>query len=724
MAASDRAGRGLLLEEFVEYYDLPKWVTVKSDKGLSVRSRNPRFKPGDMLLLRTLAVETVKLSFYDSDAGSKREVRVPPDSNVKFNVAVPNSSGNKSDARYETVSELIKDCPTCFQANVMYDDPYLPAILRSGEKFRYIRRLRSKEGNVCLECENEDGNILQLPKSCKGDFSQILDTKSYTLKELIELSPVSRKLRFAEDNMKLIHSQQIAPVDDATKKEDEHFYSNVERHCGNDILQRITGLSLDYRGIIEMGKPDLFLVVSPCGNLDVRWKLSIGLDIRLEEVDVEKVKGLQQYDQLPVKIYTLEKFLEQFECDLPVSAKIVNYEHMPHEFQDYLVDSMDVVIHRTDRNDSVLARTRRHYYIVKENLRGNFRKAVRKYTSLKELKDLNEKNVTVKIMQDVASDFPNHFALHAGDILTFHSFESYIYKMRNGLRTYGACKVIKCERLLENFKYEKLKLPEDLEIFMFEVPTGERPEGFSALDLLYERPELPKRVDYLSHEKYRECVLPVDQEISLEYFVGDPIAIISPLPPKMKSKTGSAIDPKVEYCIQIPYRHEMTLTLKDKLEFPPGYFQLPAQVFWKSLPVEKISAEVFEKLVNFEQQAYEGYEKASSTASSDVLLRRVTEDQRYKYRIMRSLGKSLSTINERRRNSKIFGSLRRQKQRSSSEIDMSKMVATQTSEQETDDDEADNIYETYDFKRTKNPKEQEQKHGEKRSIFKRFTKHL
>lgn len=621
MAASNRAGGGLLLEEFVECYDLPKWVTVKSDRGLSVRYRNPRFKPGDVLLLRTLAVETVKLTFYDKDACSKREVRIPPDSKVRFNVVAPNCLGDsiESEDRYETVSDLLKDCPTCFQANVMYDDPYLPAILRSGEKFRYIRRLRSKEGNVCLECENEDGNILQLPKSCKGEFTPIFDKRSYTLKELIELSPVPRKLRFADDNTKLVPGNQISDEDD---EENEHFYGNLQKHSGNDILQRITGLSFDYKGIFEMGKPELFLVVSPCDNLDTRWKLTIGQDIYLEEIVVDKDTNFQQYDKLPVKIYTLEKFLEQFECDLPVSAKIVNYDNMPHEFQDYLVDSMDIVIHRLDRNDSVLARTRKDYYIVKDNLRGNFRKAVRKYTSIKDLKDLNERNITVKVMQDIASDFPTNFALHAGNNLRFQSLESYNYTMRVGLRKYGECKVVKCERLLENSRYEKLKLPEDLEILMFEVPSGEKPAGFSTLDLLYERPELPKRVDYLSNDECRERRLPVDQEIELGYFVGDPIAVISPLPPKMKSKTGSAINPKVEYCIQIPYRHEMTLTLKDKLEFPPGYFQLPAQVFWKCLPIENISKEAFERLVNFEQQSYESYCHSSSTASSDMLLRR------------------------------------------------------------------------------------------------------
>jgi hypothetical protein len=64
------------------------------------------------------------------------------------------------------------------------------------------------------------------------------------------------------------------------------FYTNIGNN--GDILTKLTGLPLSYKGLITMHTPNFYVIISPQDNHDVKWKISL-------EEEVEVMDQLDDY---------------------------------------------------------------------------------------------------------------------------------------------------------------------------------------------------------------------------------------------------------------------------------------------------------------------------------------------------------------------------------------------------------------------------------------------
>lgn len=624
------------LREFVECFDLPKWVEVVGGGDLSPTGAAEQGKcniqKGMLLMLRTLAVDSVTLSYNDVEVG-KRIVHVPPNTEVKFNVELPfpdfkNPTGSRT--VYKTIGDLLKVCPTFFKANALYDDPYLPAALvKSGDVFRFIRQVKHpNDRRLYLQCKDPEGNVFELPEECRGDFTAVEDTESYTLKELLDLGAVDRKLRLCHDHIKLTVSEN-----GETGTDEEPMYSNVTGSEASNILQRIIGLPITYSGLLTFHKPKMFLVASPSERQTDIWKIPLSTDIQVKlftTSDYEQpIIGCEKLDYAsqppPYKVYKLSELLDTYHEDFPVLATLVHYKDMPSEFNHCLEPGGEVIIHNIERHDRMLAKSGNMHFSVDRNMNGRFRKTLKKFRSLAEIKaayseQLNE-DLHIKILQDIASDSPITYSLESGDVIKFKTLQTKMHKVKLKSKTTLSFPIINCEKKKESGSYKKIMLPEDLEVYMIELPSVSKAEGFSVDDVFRYKPELPLNVDYLADYTSLWSCLPVTSEITLTNFVKEPVALISPVP-KFEEEPDEPrhVDNRVRDCLLVPARHHMMLTVKQCLGFPQGYFMFPDKNVYIDCPVEKISKDAYEELIRHNDLAYEDYEAESPCSAEAVQL--------------------------------------------------------------------------------------------------------
>ena len=622
------------LSEFVDCYDLPKWVEVVGGGAMNTlgarETGSCNIQKGMLLILRTLAVDSITLSFNEVDVG-KRIVQVSPNTQVKFSVELPYPDfKHPKEPRtvYKTVGDLLKVCPTYFKANVLYDDPYLPAIVKAGEVFRFIRQIkRPSDRRLYLQCKDADDNLIELPAECRGDFTAVEDTESYTLKELLDLGCVDRKLKLCHDHIKLSPSEN--GTDD--NPVEEPLYSNVTGSEASNMLQRIMGLPLSYNGLLTFHMPKMFLAASPSERQTDIWKIPLSTDIQVKLFAADEYESPCSGCELPdvssqpppYKVYKLSELLDTYHEDFPVLATLVHYKDMPAEFVNCLKPGSDVIIHNIERHDRLLARSGKMHFSIDRKMQGRFRKTLRKFHSIADIKDtfpdpLNEE-VFIKILQDIASDFPIQYSLQSGDVLKFKTLHSKMHKVKVKSKSYGPFSIVNCEKRKESGSYKKIMIPDDLEIYMIELPSLSKAEGFSVEEVFRYKPELPLKVDYLADYTSLWSCLPVTSELELTNFVKEPIALISP-GTHFDSDEPHHIDNRVRDCLLVPARHQMMLTVKQCLGFPQGYFMFPDKSVFIECPVEKTSRDSYDELIRHNDLAYEDYDPESPLSANGVAL--------------------------------------------------------------------------------------------------------
>lgn len=599
MAASDErtmSSEAILLQEFVETFKLPKISEVVGGHGLN----GAPFSAGDSLVLRTLAVESVGLRFYDADAGSKREVRVPVDNSFKFHVVQDyNSTEPKV---YKTVADLLTDCPTFFRANTEVITKKGNA-LQSGCVLNFIRKTRSlNDMCLCLECKDSAGTHHLLPLSSQGNFSIVHDPLSYTLQEIISLGAVERVLRLSNENKK------FAVANDGSQQIGDEFtrhlpvYDNVQNK--DAALSRITGLPLTFKGIIYMQRPDLFLLASPADDTDVRWK--IALDSNLFFKIPEEEKSVEYGEPIKPEL-VLKEFVEEFEQDFPVVAQVGYCDQLHEKFKGYLSAGMEILVHRIDKIEKMLCSISGDKFLVSDRVKGRLRKSLRRFKSLSELVSIDlKKEVSIKMMEDIASDVPEHFSLKAGDVLVFKNFNVSTLNVKLGKKSYEKCHVIQCEKVLEDETRQKLQLPLDLEADFIQLPNPGEESGFDINVVLSKSVNVPLTVDFIPTSNTETCLLPTDCEIEIENIVTDSVLVLSPLPHR-EDRRESGISARLKFCLLLPLRSDISLRLEDKLQFPSNYFIFPRRHKWIEEEVECLSEGEYGYLTKYSDSAYEDY---------------------------------------------------------------------------------------------------------------------
>ncbi|KAL3869536.1 hypothetical protein ACJMK2_042204 [Sinanodonta woodiana] len=635
MAASSdgvkNAGNICSLAEFVEIYELPQWVSVLGGSGLS---NSKSIRKGDILLIHTLAAESVALSYIDPDTNQIRTLEVPADANVRFQILPPESEKDGTLPVFTCVSDLFKVCPTYFKVNGIEESQNLPEALKPGETFRFVKRSRrADDKQIYLQCEDTSGNVLELPFDCRGNFTVVPDDRLFTIKEILQLGAVPRSLKLSSVQLQLgSHDVSEAAI-----------YGNLLTPDGSDIFHRIMGVPLTYSGILTLHQPKLFLVVSSQENMDVKQKLALDADIMVRSYssDDYEAPGGNTFREM----FTLEEAMNRFRDDLPVFATVIHYKNIPSEFRAYLPIGQDILIHKIEKADRLLAESGNVFFSIAKTLKGHFRDALKSLYSVKDMVELGAYK-DVKVLQDVASDFPKPFSLQTGDVIRLKSQELIEYKMKRGRKTFGAFGVYKCEKRISVKKYEKLLLPKDLEISMHEIPSKETEKGFPASDVFRLEITLPRTVDFLADYTTLWTCLPISSEIILHRFVSEKFVIISPVQ-KDDKRGRSCIDAKLEACLLVPLRHHLVLAVKDPLGFPPEYFRFPDRNEYITLDAERIDKKTYDSLIRHTDNEYEDYEATGSDSGVEeaaVTRRKKSIDDYAQTGLNKRLSRSLGTL--------------------------------------------------------------------------------
>ncbi|XP_061168104.1 uncharacterized protein LOC133177035 [Saccostrea echinata] len=682
MAASEEqmmSSGVVVLQEFVEMFQLPKISQVVGGQGL----KDAPFGVGEALMLRTLAVESVGFRFYDADAGSRREVRVPVDNNFKFHVVQDYNSPTPK--VYPTVADLLEDCPTVFRANteVMTKNG---RTLQCGSVLKFVRKIRSIiDRSLCLECKDSAGTNHSLPLTSQGNFTVTHDPSSYTLQDIISLGAVERTLRLSNENKK------FAVVRDSRSTENDvtsHLpvYDNVQTK--DAALSRITGLPLTFKGNIYMQRPELFLLASPADDFEVRWK--IALDSGLHFTIPEEEKNVDYEEPIKPEL-VLKQFVEEFEQDFPVIARVGRCDHLHEKFQNYLTENLEVLVHRVDKVEKLLCSISDEKFCISERVKGRLRKSLTRFQSLSELMsmDLTEEEVKIKMMEDIAADVPVHFSLKAGDIIIFKNFHVFTVNVKLGKKSYGKFEVVSCEKILEDETKQKLQLPLDLEADFIKLPKLGEESGFDINMVFSKSINLPLTVDFIPTCNTEKCFLPTDQDMTIENLVIDSVAVISPMP-RRENGRESALSARLKFCLLLPLRSDINLRLEERLQFPPNYFIFPRRHTWIEEDVEKLSEGEYGFLTKYNDSAYEDYSFRQAFSECDLKGYNDSQSEKSTKKSSKKLKKKVRSATELQLDKIDLDKVTSQgRSRTGSESDL----VTHAVRQDIDDE---NIYETFE----------------------------
>ena len=580
------------LDEFVCTHTLPQSVSVT--RG-SFMSQDVMIARGDVLLLQSVGSTSVTLSFADEDTGLKREIEVSPDIPYKFLVlppkdsvlSDPNSSGSGrpiSMVTYPTVADLLMDCPTYFEANSTYDDPYLPGFsVKPGDTFRYVRVVRDVGGDRMerLQCRTASGELVCLSTRCKGNFTVLRDETLYTLRELIDLARVPRRLQLAPENS--------FATQDAERDED------VEGEGKEDTDEKVPELPSTFSGVITMSRPQENVEVSPWDSPETSWSIPQNANLHV------KLFSDTGYEE-PVKSRRIQSqqlaaFTTEHEHKLPVHATLFGYTTPPDMVAKCLSDCREVIVHEHLRTQKLFVKDSRKddFFAIDQSAKLHFVEIPRQLSSIFEMMSL-PLGSQVQVLADIAADFPEPFILRYGDVLRVTKHDSSSWKFKQSAT--GDVPIVKCERIVQGGKPQKLKLPLDLEVNLVLMGDASDLRVTTLADLISGEDEIPGG-DVSVLEGNGASYPPLPASLQILQVLTESELLISPL-----GATG-AVNPIIKGCVKVPVRHPVLLGLKQKLEFPDGYFVMPPKESIISVGIEHIAESVYEELVQTRKVATE-----------------------------------------------------------------------------------------------------------------------
>ncbi|ESO94447.1 hypothetical protein LOTGIDRAFT_232294 [Lottia gigantea] len=574
------------LRDFVRKYDLPKTVSIA--KGSYING-DIRVAQGDILLIRSDFPKCISLSVHD--AISKNDIVVSCDCQVKFRVLPPrdtNSESERQSAMYPTIYDLLRDCPTYFQATADFDQPYLPGVsIKSGDTFRFGRIIPSGDHeHVRLECIDEGDKIVRLPGNCRGYFQSLADETTYTLRELVSMAKVSRRLKISSENTKLqlVNNENIE-ASRGEKPKGSTPYSDTEvKSSGRPSL---TGLPLTFKGVMRLNISETTLEVSPWNDLDVRWYIpnDSKISVRLYAPDDYEVPVLAQQKHPSMQLSEFVIRYDQF----PIEATLMNCNDIPRDFICYLRNVSDVIVHKVTTLPCLIVKSsKKEYFIVTPNVHVTFADYPRSYRFVFELAECAIGS-QVRVMEDVAGDFPAPYSLRYGDVIKITSNKPMAMKKKKG--SVPEYKVLSCERLNDHGVFSKLTLPIDLEVQMFELADMSAQKLYKLPDILSKKQgRAPGLVSVMEEDKMNR--LPLPPVVEMVQVFQDEVVLVSPL---RRTEEGN-IEPLVKNCLAIPTRHSLFVSYNKTLDLPKDYFVLPRSKHRKNILVEQISVRKFKEL--------------------------------------------------------------------------------------------------------------------------------
>ena len=624
-----------LLSDFINDFDLPQTVVIV-DPGCD--NPIPDVTCGSTIELMSVAIQSVLLTPCKADEELGTDDGPPPTPRkdndtmevsieypARYIVLPPPHEGTNGDKEspviYETVTDLLKVCPPTFKANRTSTAPEISTDIteimedpktcfKSGDKFKFRRIVREGKFGKYLQCRHENGNVMELPLSCRGNFSFVVDTEStFTVWDLVEASIIPRYLWQADDtDHRSCHDSviRIGTDDDFTstfeendnecqefENKTEEMYRSLNESAYSDFPVRYQGRSrtslhsaqISGRDILYMDIPKIYIetrVIEDTSkgnffkNTDDKWLLPLDSDM------VIKCFCAPDYEH-PAK-YRARRTLWEIASDhsqppvfFPLCGQIVSYPDIPPEFTCSISSHSNVILRRVEYVDKILARIEnKRFFILGPNLRQTFCSLPRTFNCVSDLYFCKPRT-ELRVMEDVATDFPKTISLKAGDIIRVPKFQTHISKTgRRGSQM--ECRVLKCEKLNSKGDYEKLKLPMDLDLKLVELIAKEDRERWHVYELFEYLPRLPMDV---AAGDFSPSVAP-DAVLTLDCYVRDSVIVMSSFQGSKPDMTFSS-----RVCIEVPSRHKMVLDLYEDIplsDFSNGF----------TAPIERVSLDIEE----------------------------------------------------------------------------------------------------------------------------------
>lgn len=620
--------------DFVKLYSLPQCVCVSEGDFLS---RAVQISTGDVLLLRSCDSGQVTLSYRNYNNHSWAEVNISLDNPQKFKVLLPKDTitGDRavSMIMYPTVADLILDCPTYFEATTSYDDPYLPGVsIKAGDHFCFVGMVKnSKDGVNRLKVRDTLGNILLLSPDCRGNFCPLEDENEYTIKELIDLAPVQRRL-------KMVNKEQVGDYTcskTGTECEiSQKFCNRVQPYGSLSFSSSAVDLNcvdLKYlpasSGIVHLLKPESTLTLSPYNEPETSWTIPVSANLKVrvfspDDYEVPVPRSQQSKPRIPLPLQDdvpkfqapsaqlthishvdIRNFVDIYSSSFPVKAKIVDTSSASPFFQNLLQNIEEVNIYRIEETKRLYVKDTKSdvIYSLSHDTRISFVEYPVKFKMISELQHLPVGS-EVTVLEDVSADFPKPFSLRFGDVIRIISNTLYFVKTKLISQD---CQVIKCERIdPEGGQNLRLKLPLDLEVSMVVKTDPNSRRMIKLQELLSGVVPIPtQKVASVPDDSESLALkeLPVDLQIlrpMKEVCVVVSSSAASSVSPTVTSSNVTLNHPHVAAnlptIIGLPLTSGIVLEFIDKLDLFEIDIEL-SQADYIRLPIEKITSDQFKE---------------------------------------------------------------------------------------------------------------------------------
>ncbi|BFY99575.1 hypothetical protein BsWGS_02615 [Bradybaena similaris] len=603
-------------------------------------NKNVQICCGDVLTLKSCGVKLTTLCFEsknDKSALSSVTVNVTLDSCVKFKVLPPTDADTSDNTlMYPTIADLLLDCPTHFEATVSYDDPYLPGMsVRAGDRFRFVQIIKDfKHGQERLQVRDSKENTIILSQDFKGHFRPLIDEHEYTIRELLNMAPVQRRLIVVRtdvgDEREIFNNSQESDISKHGSKTVTQIYNQNSNTSSLEFL--IAQDSLPSDGIVYMPKPELTVIVSPYNDTETTWEVPVIANLKVRtysqsdyEVPVSKHQQQQSCivnalidDDLPMfrapsappfpqthVPIEIRSFVNIYGSSFPVKAKVINTAEVHPLFQQMLTGVDEIFICRLDVVKRLYVKDTKSNTIfsLSKDVRLSFVEYPQQFKVVSELLCL-PKGSEVIVLEDIAADFPKPLSLRFGDIIRVTSNTPSIIKTKLAS---GDCRVLKCDRIdLEADGNTRLKLPLDFEVTMMLKTDQNCSKLISIHDLLSGVVPLPSQsVTCVSEDVNNETIYELPTHLQILQSCKERCIVVKTFStfstqishsPKVGSsqESSSSGQPAMLTNIGIPLSIGLVLLYTERLSVPNSE-EDASEVHFIVPPIEKMTVAQYEE---------------------------------------------------------------------------------------------------------------------------------
>lgn len=648
MNSLDDGEHSIDFSEYVLAASLPEYVSVTD--GSKHKTKLFQINEGDVLVLKSCVVDIITLTYKDEVSGRRKNIEVSRHCPQKFVVLPPkeaSSSRAVSVIMYPTISDLLIDSPTYFEATSSYNDTDINGTsINRGDRFKFRGISASPgDGQKRLKALDNEGNVTFLSLDCRGNFYPLEDVDSYTLNELISFAPVPRRLKLSTQNendaelqcSSLVQSNSSCHFSNSTSLTEPSAIKSSSLPLWD--LQFLSSIS----GAIHMLKPDVSVNVSPLNDQDTVWTLPISANLRVKEYIMDDyeipsvVMAKKTVKPMPSQIDSLEQvpdfpapstpplpqplvpvnvnnFIDIYGNSFPLKAKIMDVKDCSPFYRKAFQDCGDVIIHKCVNIQKLYAKDLKSktVYSFSNTANVSFIEYPQKFESIFELIDLPVGSEVV-VLEDIASDFPKAFSLQFGDIIRVTSNSPVRIKVKHSELE---CKILKCERVNHDDKHSttKLRLPLDFDVKMM-ISTDYTDKKIISIEDLISRKVLPPTGDVAtlidSGESTDMKSLPPNlnglEMLSEKFLI---VSLPDILNGMVKSSSNAFLGVSVNSRLVLAFRQRLDPSDKECL--------LPPEAQFVQEPLETLSSDDFEdRKQQFKLQIDEEKQEMESICSSD-----------------------------------------------------------------------------------------------------------